>query len=87
MKRRRSYEKPSERRARMGQSHALGVFQGLDHVGDQFPDFRRARVLDLLGAAREHGMAHAGDLQNGHALKYEAAAARGKADSGALTLG
>jgi hypothetical protein len=43
---------------------------GLDHVLDQAADLAGGRVGDLLSALDEDGMAHAGDLQERHNVKF-----------------
>jgi hypothetical protein len=51
---------------RGGESGAVDVAQRLDHVRNKHANFRRGRIGDLVGAAAKDGMAHAGDLQDGH---------------------
>jgi hypothetical protein len=53
-----------------GEPDALRVLHGLDHVLDQPAHLARGRVGDLLGAADEDGVAHAGDLQEGHVAEF-----------------
>jgi hypothetical protein len=53
-----------------GQAGAIGIDHGLDHVGDQAADFGRRGVRNLIGAARQDRMAHAGDFQDCHDPKY-----------------
>ena len=52
---------------RRRQADAGCVHHRLDHVGDQAADLRRARVVDRGAALQQNGVAHAGDLQKGHA--------------------
>ena len=51
---------------RGGEADAPGILQRFGHVGDQAPDLGRGGVRDLLRAAEEDGVAHAGDLEEGH---------------------
>ena len=46
---------------------AAGVRQRLQHVGDEPLHLGRGRVGDRLGGPAQHRVAHAGDLENGHA--------------------
>ncbi len=57
-----------ERHMDLGSSQpgAIGVFHGLDHVGDKRMDLWRDRVENRPGLFGEHRMAHAGDFENGH---------------------
>ncbi len=51
---------------RRGQPDAGRVLHGLHHVGDEPPDFRRTGIGNRVAAAQQHGVAHPGDLENGH---------------------
>jgi hypothetical protein len=64
---------------RCRQPRAVDVAQGLDHVGDQAADLGSGRVGDLVGAAAEDRVPHAGDLENGHTRQYGSRPRPGKA--------
>ena len=49
-----------------GKPGPADILQGLPHIGHEAPDFGGGGVGDGLGGMAEHGMAHAGDLQDGH---------------------
>ena len=49
-----------------GKPGPADIPQGLPHIGHEAPDLGGGGVGDGLGGVAEHGMAHAGDLQDGH---------------------
>ena len=66
---------------RRREAGAADVGERVAHVGDEAADVRMRRVADRLGAAGEHGMSHAGDLEYGHGRHY-ASAPRGGQNGG-----
>ena len=54
---------------RAGQADAARVQHGLDHVRGQAADLGVGRVGHGLGTGKQDGVAHAGDLQYGHAVR------------------
>jgi len=53
---------------RRGKPGPVGVDHGLDHVGDQAANLRCRGIRDGLRYSRQNGMAHAGNLEDGHGL-------------------
>ena len=69
---------------RRGEAGAVGVPQRLDHVPDQARDGGRRGVGDQRRRAAEHGMAHPGDLENGHGSYMARAASAVNRHAGVL---
>jgi hypothetical protein len=51
---------------RRGETGAVGIFHGLEHIVDELVDVRSGRILDRVGRAAQDGVAHTGDLENSH---------------------
>src|SRR5581483_3891027 len=49
-----------------GQPDPADIGQRVHHIVDKSGDFRIGGVLDRVGAAFQHGVAHSGDFQDGH---------------------
>ena len=49
-----------------GKTGPAYIRQGLPHIGHQPADLRRRRIGEGVGGTAQHGMAHAGDLEDRH---------------------
>ena len=52
---------------RRGQPDAWRVMHRLEHVGDEAADLWRSGIPNRFAHLQQHGVAHARDLQYGHA--------------------
>src|SRR5882724_5024977 len=57
---------PGDMHLGRGKADATDILQRLQHVAHEAADFRRRGIHHRVGDPAQDGMAHAGDLQDGH---------------------